>query len=61
MKMWLARRGFLGRDESGTGFLRMEDPVKDFLMCLEAVGRDSGNFVKETVDNFCNYHGLHSI
>ena len=36
-------------DESGTGFLRIEDLVNEFLMCLEAVGRDSGHFVKETV------------
>ena len=61
MKMKETRRGFLGRDGSGTGFLRMEDPVKEFLMCLEAVGHDSGHFAKETVDKFCNYHGLHSI
>ena len=56
MKMWLARRGFLGRDESDTGFLRMEDPAKEFPICLEAVGRDSGHFLKETVYYFCNYH-----
>ena len=61
MKMWLVRSRFLGRDESGIGFLRMEDLVKEFLMYLEAVGHDSGHFVKKTVYYFCNFHGFFQV